>query len=113
MTQMSTVDNMENQLRSLYQEREQLAERFGVSTPDEIIRMVENLEGQLRDFYNRFEGYAGFDDPESMMVLSKIKELSQALDPLYSRKSVHFSIENNKPVLRAEWTEALNQGDDE
>lgn len=113
MSQMSTVENMENQLRSLYQEREQLSDRFGVSTPEEIIRMVENLESQLQDFYRRFEGYAGFDDPQSMIVLSKIRELSEALDPLYSRKTVTFHIENEKPVLRAEWTEALNQGDDE
>lgn len=105
------VESLERQLCSLYEERAQLEERFGVSTPEDIANMVASLEGQLRDFYDRFGEYDGFGDSESIMMLSRIKELSASLDPMYSRKSVQFTFEHNRPVLKAEWTEEISQGD--
>ncbi|MEL6796525.1 MAG: hypothetical protein AAFO89_06835 [Planctomycetota bacterium] len=111
MSDAMTIQSLEEQLNALYHERECLHERFGVSTADDIVQMVESLESQLHDFYERFGGQAGFDDNESALMLARIKELSAHLDPMYSTKSVHFFYENDKPVLRAEWTEAIQQGD--
>ena len=112
MSDSAMIESLEGQLRALYQEREFLSDRFGVSSSEEIVQMVENLEAQLRDFYDRFGSHAGFDDAESTMMLARIKDLSAQLDPMYSKKSVQFFIENDKPVLRAEWTEAIHQGDE-
>ncbi len=104
-----TVESLEMQLRSLYEEREFLAQKYGVSSADEVVSMVSNLEAQLHDFYHK---YGSFDsDDNSGIILGRLKELSSALDPMYSQKSVTFTFENNRPVLRAEWTEQLNQGD--
>lgn len=105
-----TVESLEQQLHSLYQERELLQDRFGVSGAEDIIGMVECLEAQLHDFYDRFGSQEIFGDTESAILLSRLKELSATLDPMYSSKSVKFSVENDKPVLRAEWTQTLNQG---
>ncbi len=113
MSDTAMIQSLEEQLRALYHERECLSTRFGVSSADEIVQMVESLESQLRDFYDRYGAHAGFDDTESTMMLARIKELSEHLDPMYSHKSVRFCIENDKPVLRAEWTEAIQQGDDQ
>ncbi|GAB4515004.1 MAG: hypothetical protein Tsb0013_19490 [Phycisphaerales bacterium] len=112
MSDQAVIESLEQQLCALYQEREQLSSAIGANCADDVINMISSLEAQLHDFYNRFGSNPGFDDAETMQVLSKIKELSDTLDPLYSKKSVQFFIENDKPVLRAEWTEALNQGDD-
>ncbi|MEL6739989.1 MAG: hypothetical protein AAFP26_04980 [Planctomycetota bacterium] len=109
--QNEALESLEQQLCSLYDDRAKLEERFGVSTPDDIAGMVSSLEAQLNDFYDRFGSYDGVGDTESMMMLSRIKELSGSLDPMYSRKSVHFSFENNRPTIRAEWTEEIQQGD--
>ena len=111
MSDTFALQSLEEQLKALYEDREALNERFGASSSEDIIQMVDSLESQLRDFYDRFGGNPGFDDAETMMMLSKIKDLSGQLDPMYSNKSVHFSIENDRPVLRAEWTEATTEGD--
>ncbi|MEM9661034.1 MAG: hypothetical protein AAF937_01860 [Planctomycetota bacterium] len=111
MSDAATIHSLEEQLNALYQERECLNERFGVSSADDIVQMVESMGTQLRDFYDRFGSHPGFDDNETVMMLDRIKELSAHLDPMYSTKSVQFFIENEKPVLRAEWTEAIQQGD--
>lgn len=113
MSETAMIESLEGQLKALYEEREFLTHRFGVASAEEIVQMVESLEAQLRDFYDRFGAHAGFDDPESALMLSRIKELSSQLDPMYSQKSVSFFIENEKPVLRAEWTEAIQQGDEQ
>lgn len=105
------VESLEQQLCTLYEERAQLEERFGVSSPEDIANMVASLEGQLRDFYDRFGDFDGFGDTESVMMLSRIKELGSSLDPMYSHKSVQFTFENNRPVLRAEWSEEISQGE--
>jgi hypothetical protein len=103
-------ESMEQQLLSLYEEREALQQRFGVSSAEDIVNMIECLEAQLHDFYSRFGGQETFGDTESAILLSRLKELSSALDPMYSSKSVQFYIENDKPVLRAEWSESLQEG---
>lgn len=113
MSDSVMIESLEQQLRALYEEREFLNQRFGATSAEEIVSMVESLEAQLRDFYDRFGGHAGFDDAESTLMLARIRELSSSLDPMYSQKSVHFFIENDRPVLRAEWTEALSHGDDQ
>ncbi len=105
------AENMEQQLRSLYEEREYLQDRFGVSSTEEIVNMVECLEAQLRDFYSRFGSTDGFGDNESAALLSRLKELSSTLDQMYSKKSVQFFIENDRPTLRAEWSETITQGE--
>jgi len=99
------IESMEQQLRSLYEERDQLEQRFGSSSPDDIAAMVESLEAQLRDFYERFGASPGFDTPEISQMLAKLKDLSGTLDGMYSCKKVSFYIENEQPVLRAEWSE--------
>lgn len=109
--QPGLAESLEQQLHSLYEEREFLQDRFGVSSAEEIVTMVECLENQLRDFYDRFGGQDGFGDTESALLLSRLKELSSSLDHMYSKKSVQFFVENSKPVLRAEWSETLNTGD--
>ncbi|MDX2146563.1 MAG: hypothetical protein SFZ23_03490 [Planctomycetota bacterium] len=110
---MSTdiAQSMEQQLRALYEDREYLQDRFGVSSAEEIVGMVECLESQLRDFYGRFGSHDGMGDAESAILLSRLKELSSSLDPLYSRKSVEFFFQNDKPVLRAQWIEDIQKGD--
>jgi regulator of replication initiation timing len=112
MSEQATIESLEQQLCALYQERDELAQHIGATTNEEIISMIQSLEAQLRDFYERFGSLANFEDAESAVMLSKIQELSNALDPMYSQKSVHFTIENDKPVLRAQWTEATHQGDE-
>lgn len=104
MSDSIAVQSLEEQLRSLYADREVLTDRFGASSAEEIIGMIESLEAQLRDFYGRF-GHTGTDDTETALILARIKELSSILDPMYSKKSVSFSIENDRPVLKAEWSQ--------
>ncbi|MEO0629408.1 MAG: hypothetical protein AAFY46_01605 [Planctomycetota bacterium] len=113
MSDAVMIQSLEEQLKALYHERECLTERFGISSADELVQMVESLESQLNDFYDRYGSFSTFGDAESAMMLARIKELSSQLDPMYSTKTVRFSIENDKPVLRAEWTEAIQQGDDQ
>lgn len=106
-----TVDSLEAQLHSLYEEREFLNDRFGVSSAEEIAGMVECLEAQLKDFYSRFGGIDGVGDAETAVLLDQIRSLSSTLDHMYSKKTVEFSIVDDKPVLRAQWTETLANGD--
>ena len=100
-------DSLEQQLRSLYEEREYLTDRFGVSSAEEIVTLVENLEAQLKDFYGRY-GDVDTEDDETGLLLSKLKQLSASLDAIYTNKSVHLVIEGSKPVLRAEWSGAVH-----
>ena len=106
------VDSMEQQLRALYEEREFLESKFGVSSSEDIVNMVSNLEAQLHDFYNRFGHIEGFDDANTLVMLEQLEKLSKSLDPMYSCKSVEFFVENDKPVLRAVWNEHGPKGDD-
>lgn len=105
-----TLESLEGQLRSLYQEREFLHDRYGVSSADDIVRMVECLEAQLRDFYARFGGVDGMGDSQSSLLLERLRSLSGVLDQMYSSKSVELFIENDRPVLRAQWIESTQGG---
>ena len=107
-----TIESLEQQLRSLYEDKEHLENRFGCSSPEDIANMVGCLEAQLQDFYGRFGEIDDTSDTGTVLLLSKIKELSGALDDQFSRKSVSFSFENGNPCLRAEWSEELTQGAD-
>lgn len=111
MTDHAAIESLEQQLITLYQERERLNDTFGVSDTDGIVNMVRSLEGQLRDFYDRFGGNPGFDDAETALMLSKIRDLSAQLDPMFTAKRVSFFVENDRPVLRAEWSAVNDQGD--
>ncbi|MEO0512540.1 MAG: hypothetical protein AAF108_06540 [Planctomycetota bacterium] len=113
MSDFTMIESLDGQLQSLYRDREILEERFGVSSAEEISRMIENLEAQLRDLYNSYGSCGGLEGVEQARMLSRIEELSSVLDPMYSQKSVSFFLENNQPVLRAEWHEAIQQGDDQ
>ena len=106
-----TIDSLEIQLRSLYEEREFLNNKFGVSSAEDLVAMIDCLEAQLRDFYDRFGSMDGFDDAETALVLNRIKSLSGSLDPMFSCKKVDFRVEDNRPVLRAEWSHDLSNGD--
>lgn len=106
-----TVDSLESQLHALYQEREALNDRFGVSSSEEITNMVECLEAQLRDFYSRFGGLDGIGSAETAVMLDQIRSLGTVLDDMYSKKTVDFTIVDDKPVLRAQWIEITSNGD--
>lgn len=106
-----TVDSLEAQLHSLYEDREALTDRFGVSSSEEIVGMVENLEAQLHDFYSRFGGLDGIGSAETAIMLDQIRSLGTVLDGMYSKKTVDFSIVDDQPVLRAQWTEVTSNGD--
>lgn len=107
------VESMDTQLRSLYEEREYLEDRFGVSSAEDLVGMVDSLEAQLKDFYDRFGAYDGFGDAESAVLLDRLRGLSSQLDPMYSQRTVEFFMDDDKPVLRAKWTEDLSTGDDQ
>lgn len=107
------VESMELQLRSLYEEREFLESRFGVSSAEGLVGMVDSLESQLRDFYDRFGGYDAMGDAESAILLDRLRSLSGQLDSMYSQRTVEFFMEDEKPVLRAKWIENLAAGDNQ
>lgn len=107
MFDQSTVESMDMQLRSLYQDRERLQDRFGVSGVDDVITMVESLESQLRDFYDRYGGINDAGDGNARL-LGQLGQISQSLDPMFTARKVVFALEHGEPVLRAEWTNVTN-----
>ncbi len=111
MSDMATLESMEQQLSALYQERERIAEHFGVCDADAVIEMVQSLERQVCDFYDRFGSNAGLDDAETAQMLAKIRELSGQLEPLFPARRVEFFMDNDRPKLRAEWSHTTDQGD--
>jgi hypothetical protein len=50
-TDSTEIDSLEEQLRSLYEDRELLENELGVSDSAEIVAMVRSLESQLNDVY--------------------------------------------------------------
>ena len=108
MSDTSTIESLEQQLSTLYGERESLNERYGVSSFEEISRLIESLESQLCDLYGRQpNGSAGGGGGGLMDMLDQIDQISPRLDPSYSQKRVTITLENSTPVLRAEWIENL------
>jgi hypothetical protein len=107
-----TQGSIEEQLDAIYAEREWLAQELGVAHAEGGVDMVRNLEAQLCDFYRQFGGRAPVSNHETLQLLNYVQELSQHLDQMYTEKSVTFSIEDEKPVIKATWKETLNnQGD--
>ena len=90
-----TVDSLEAQLRSLYEERDQLQ---------------QNLESQLVDLYDRF-GAMQNASPDVAQVLGQLNDLSNSLDGMFGEKSVVFEMQEDRPVLRAVWKQTLTEGD--
>jgi len=105
-----TIDSMEIQLRSLYEEREKLNDTIGCAGAEEVIGMVRNLEAQLVDLYQRHGHKATEDGPDVQGLLRHVEELSSHLDETYAEKSVVFTYENERPVLRAVWNQSLSEG---
>ncbi|MEM7754686.1 MAG: hypothetical protein AAF297_03520 [Planctomycetota bacterium] len=105
-----TVDSMELQLRSLYEEREKLTNTIGCNDAEEIIGMVRNLEAQLVDLYQRHGHKLDEDGVDVQGLLRHVEELSGHLDDSYGEKSVVFTYENDRPVLRAVWNQSLSEG---
>jgi 23S rRNA U2552 (ribose-2'-O)-methylase RlmE/FtsJ len=111
MNDPTTVESFEAQLEALYAEREMLASELGCCDAEGIIDMMQNLEAQLCDMYDRFGGVKQVDTSASMQLLSHVQDLSEQLDGLYSERSLTFTVENGEPVLKAIWTENLTEGD--
>lgn len=106
MSDPTTIQSLEQQLNTLYGERESLNERFGVSSFEEISSLIDSLESQLCDLYGRQPSSGGGGDG-LMNMLDQIDQISPRLDPSYSQKRVTVTLENSTPVLRAEWIENL------
>jgi uncharacterized protein (UPF0335 family) len=77
----ATVASMENQLRSLYTDKERLEQEIGASEVEDVIAaftglqiLISNLEAQLSDLYNgieRMEVEIGKSDPQEIISLFK------------------------------------------
>lgn len=104
---------MEEQLQALYSEREWLAQELGCADAESIIDMVRNMEFQLSDMYKTFGSMPAVSNSQTLQLLQQVQELSQHLDSMYSEKSVTFTIEEDKPVLRANWKQSntTSEGD--
>ena len=90
-----TLESLQQQLEALYAEREWLNNQLGTFDAESVVTMMQSLEAQLADMYKR---YGSTTTPE----------LASKLDEKYSEKSVVFEIHDNKPVLKAVWTERLD-----
>jgi len=106
----ATIDSLELQLRSLYEEREKLNSTIGCSDADEILGTLRNLEAQLVDLDQRHGHKLSEDGVDVQGLLRHVEELSQHLDEQYGEKSVVFTYENDRPVLRAVWNQSLSEG---
>jgi hypothetical protein len=106
-----TTDSMHEQLEALYAEREWLSQELGCCDAESVVSMVRSLEAQLADMYHNYGSNAPVSDASTAQLLNYVTELSQHLDSMFTEKSVTFSVENDKPVIRATWKETLCQGD--
>ncbi|MEM0982455.1 MAG: hypothetical protein AAGI17_00740 [Planctomycetota bacterium] len=111
MSADTTLESMEQQLRSIYEEREFLDQQIGTSTADGIIDMIRSLEAQLADMYNKHGHKTNDDAPDFQGMLKQVRELSSELDSEYSKRSIVLTVEHDKPVLKAVWEESAAQGD--
>lgn len=103
---------MEEQLQAIYAEREWLAQELGCSDAESVVEMVRNMEFQLSDMYKTFGSMPAVSNSQTLQLLQQVQELGQHLDTMYSEKSVSFTIEDDKPVLRANWKQCnTNEGD--
>lgn len=106
MMQDPTAEGMQVQLETLYAEREQLVAELGTADTEELVDMVRNLEAQLCDLYERYGHMTGSDEGSTDALLASVTELSSQLDEMYSEKSISVEIVNDKPILRAVWSES-------
>lgn len=103
---------IEDQLQTLYAEREWLAQEIGCCDAESVVDMIRNMECQLQDLYHTYGSVPPVSNQSTMQLLNTVQELSQHLDGLYSEKSVTFAIENDQPVIRATWKESQTQQGD-
>lgn len=108
----ATNGTIEEQLETLYAEREWLSQELGCCDAESIVDMVRNLEGQLVDLYKTYGSSGPVSSNATLQLLNHVQELSQHLDQLYSEKTVEFRIEDDRPIIRATWKETQGtQGD--
>lgn len=107
-----STDSMHEQLEALYAEREWLSQELGCCDAEGVVSMVRSLEGQLADLYQQYGTTSPVSDAQTAQLINYVTELSQHLDGMFQEKSVTFSMENERPTIRATWKETLcNQGD--
>ncbi len=76
-------ESMRHQLAELESERRQLRERFGCDSFNDVTRMIESLEAQLKDFYGRqAAGNASDHAPRSGSAASVIAERDAFLEEI-------------------------------
>jgi hypothetical protein len=103
-----TLESLQQQLEALYAEREWLNNQLGTVDAESVVTMLQSLEAQLADMYKRFGSTTSAELANAGSLLAQIEELASKLDEKYSQKSVVFEINDNKPVLKAVWTEHLD-----
>lgn len=108
--QSPTADGMQVQLETIYAEREQLAAELGTSDTDELIGMFRNLEAQLCDLYKSYGHMLGAGASPTETLLASVAELSEELDGKFGHKSISVEIVDEKPVLRATWSDSQDEG---
>lgn len=102
-----TLESLQQQLEALYAEREWLNSQLGTIDAESVVTMLQSLEAQLADMYKKYGGNASSELADAGAILSQIDELSGRLDDKYSEKNVVFEFHDNKPVLKAVWSERL------
>ena len=84
-----TEKSMEEQLNSLYKEREKLIREMGLNSNEEVIQRLRNWESQLNDLYRDREnlikttGLSSSND-----IVSRLENWKAQLDDLYKEKEV-------------------------
>lgn len=98
------ANGIKEQLELLYADRERIYNALGISEPDDIIKMVRNLEAQLHDFYSRFGGQeesstlGSTDD-----FLAQVDSLNGSLKGQFPNREVVLESQDGKPTIRAIW----------
>lgn len=99
----ATLESLESQLQTLYQDREALENQIGASSAEEVLGMIRNLESQLCDMYNTYGGRRSADSGPTVEMLKTIDELKDQLQDHYGRPTIIFEVIDDKPSLRATW----------
>jgi DNA repair exonuclease SbcCD ATPase subunit len=112
----ATVASMENQLRSLYTDKERLEQEIGASEVEDVIAaftglqiLISNLEAQLSDLYNgieRMEVEIGKSDPQE--IISLFKNVTSRVHLLQTdlRALQTWNTNHNSDTEQTETTEA-------
>jgi len=99
---------IQEQLETLYAEREWLAAETGCYDAEDVVNMIRNLEAQVCDFVGTYGNRTPVSDATVGQLLTYVQELSGQLDGMFSEKSVTFEMIDDKPVVRASWKETNN-----